>query len=106
MPEANLVAVPVTQLYNRGIMVTSSEVLSNRLAEPFIALNPADADAQKATDGMTVNVSFNGSFALAVVKIDKNVPAGFALVPRSCGIPVNEPVEIHIQIAVAEAAAD
>jgi len=82
-------------------MVTPSEVLHPRLVQPFIVLNPADADTQKATDGMTVNVGVNGTAGTAVVVVDENIPAGFALVPRSCGIPVTEPTEIRIGIAEA-----
>jgi NADH-quinone oxidoreductase subunit G len=104
IPDGKLVAVPITQLYDRGTMVTPSKVLESRVIEPFIAMNPADAEAQKATDGMTVNVSLNGVAAPAVVKIDENVPAGFVLVPHSCGIPVAAPVEVRIGIAEAVSA--
>jgi len=96
-----LVAVPVTKLYDHGTLVIPSKILHPHLTEPFIGLNPVDAETQKAADGMTVNVGVNGSSAPAVVKIDANIPAGFALVPRSCGIPVVEPTEISIRIAEA-----
>ncbi len=101
IPSGDLVAVPVTKLLDHGAMVTPSEVLHPRLVQPFIVLNPADADTQKATDGMTVNVGVNGTAGTAVVVVDENIPAGFALVPRSCGIPVTEPTEIRIGIAEA-----
>jgi NADH-quinone oxidoreductase subunit G len=104
LPAGNLIGVPVTKLYDHGTMVVPSKVLHPRLVEPFISLNPADAEAQKATDGMTVNVSINGSFAPAVVIIDENVPAGFALIPRSCGIGINEPTNIEIKVGILEEA--
>jgi len=88
-------------LYDHGTLVIPSKILHPHLTEPFIGLNPVDAETQKAADGMTVNVGVNGSSAPAVVKIDANIPAGFALVPRSCGIPVVEPTEISIRIAEA-----
>jgi NADH-quinone oxidoreductase subunit G len=97
--EKELIAIPVTKLYDRGTMVHPSELLHSRIAEPYITMNPLDAQAQKATDGMTVTINVNNAFAPAVVKIDENVPAGFVLVPRSCGIPVVTPVEISIRIA-------
>ena len=99
LPAGNLIAVPITRLYDRGTMLLPTEVLHTRLTGPFVALNPADAEAQKATDGMTVNVSVNGGSAPAVIHIDENVPAGYAWVPRNCGIPMLEPVEIKIWIA-------
>ncbi len=101
LPNGTLTAVPVTRLYDHGVMTQTAEVLQPRLVEPYIVLNPADAETQKATDGMTVTVSVNGASGAAVVVVDENVPAGFALVPRSCGIPVVEPTEIRIGIAEA-----
>jgi NADH-quinone oxidoreductase subunit G len=101
-PAEKLIAVPVTKLYDRGTMTVPSELLHPRLVEPFITLNPADANALKATDGMTVNISVNDSYAPVVVIIDKNVPAGYALVPRSSGIGVNQPTEIEIKVVVLE----
>ncbi len=102
-PAGALVAVPVTRLYDGGTMTLPSAILHPRLVKPFIVLNPGDAEAQKATDGMTVNIGVAGSSAPATVKIDEHVPAGFALVPRSCGIPVHEPTAIEIHIAVPAA---
>ena len=96
-----LVAVPVTRLYDRGQMLLPSDVLHPRLPEPYIAVNPEDAKKHKVTDGMTVNLSVNGATATALVKVDKNAPAGFALIPRSMGIAINEPAAIEIQVAEA-----
>jgi NADH-quinone oxidoreductase subunit G len=101
-PAGKLIAVPVTKLYDHGTMIIPSKLLHPHLVEPFIALNPDDANAQKATDGMTVNISVNDSYAPAVVIVDQNVPAGFALVPRSSGIGINQPTEIEIKVVVLE----
>jgi NADH-quinone oxidoreductase subunit G len=96
-----LIAIPITKLYDQDVMVKPAKVLQDRLTKPFIAMNPVDAQAEKTTDGMTVNVSVNGASAPAVVLIDENIPPGFALVPRKCGIPINQPVRISIRIAEA-----
>jgi len=96
-----LIGVPITKLYDNDVMVHSSDLLHSRLTKPFIAINPNDAQIQKTTDGMTVNVSVNGASALALVIIDENVPVGIALVPRNCGIPVTKPERIIIRIAEA-----
>jgi NADH-quinone oxidoreductase subunit G len=100
MPDAKLVAVPVTSLYDRGTTVVPSTVLHPRIPHPFIVLNPKDAEAQKATDGMTVSVSVNGASATVMVQVDENIPAGFALLPRSMGISIVEPVAVEIKVAV------
>jgi NADH-quinone oxidoreductase subunit G len=99
-----LIAVPVTRLYDRGTTLTPSDVLAAHLPQPFIALNPADAEAQKAADGMRVNLGVNGVSVPVTVRVDENVPARFALVPRSLGIPLAEPAEITIQVAEVTAA--
>ena len=100
MPEAKLVAVPVTSLYDLGTTVSPSTVLHPRIPQPFIALNPKDAEAQKATDGMTVNISVNGAAATVVVRVSEQVPAGYALVPRSMGISITEPAAVEIKVAI------
>jgi NADH-quinone oxidoreductase subunit G len=97
--DQGLIAIPIIKLYDQDVMVKSAEVLQDRLTKPFIAMNPVDAQAEKTTDGMTVNVSVNGASAPAVVLIDENIPPGFALVPRRCGIPINQPMSISIRIA-------
>jgi len=106
LPVGKIIALPVTRLYDLGTMLVPSEILRPRLTKPFIALNPADAEDQKATDGMTVNISVKGVSAPAVVKVDENVPAGFALVPRSCGLGIDKPTKIEIQVAILETATD
>jgi len=97
--DKDLIAVPITRLFDHGVMVSTSDLLHSHLTKPFIAINPFDAQTQKTTDGMTVNVSVNGASALALVIIDDNVPVGTALVPRNCGIPVTKPERIVIRIA-------
>jgi NADH-quinone oxidoreductase subunit G len=101
LPKGDLVAIPVTKLYDHGTMMLPSKVLHTRLVKPFIALNPADAQAQKATDGMMVNIDVSGDLTPATVIVTEDVPAGFALLPRSCGIPVVKPTAIQIRIAEA-----
>jgi hypothetical protein len=41
----------------------------------------------------------NGTSVALVVKFDRYVPAGFALIPRSMGMDLDGPVGIKIQIA-------
>ena len=50
-------------------------------------------------DGMTVRVDVEGASANVVVKVDENIPAGFALVPRSMGVAIEKPAPIKIQVA-------
>ena len=101
MPDADLVAVPVTSLYDYGTTVLPSKVLHPRTPEPFLLINPVDASKQKTTDGMTVDIVVNGVSKTVVIKVDKGIPAGFALVPRSMGISIDGPAAVE-KIQVAE----
>ena len=100
MPDAELIAVPVTSLYDLGTTIVPSKVLHPRIPQPFIALNPADAEAQKATDGMTVQIDIDGATAAVEVRVDENVPVGFGLVPRSMGVAISRPTGVRIHVAV------
>ena len=104
MPQADLVAVPVTTLYDHGTTLLPSEVLAPRTPAPYLVLNPVDAEQQKATDGMTVSVTVNGASSTVVVIVDQNIPAGFALLPRSMGISISEPSAIEIRMAEGQLA--
>ncbi len=97
----SLVAVPVTTLYDRGTTVMASAVLHPRIPQPFIVMHPRDAEAQKAAEGMTVNVSVNGASVEMVVEIDETIPAGFVLTPRSMGLALAGPAAVEIKIAEA-----
>ena len=44
----------------------------------------------------TVNVSFNGFSGEAIVKLDHTISVGVALVPRSMGIAIREPVSVRV----------
>jgi NADH-quinone oxidoreductase subunit G len=97
--DADLIALPVTRLYDHGRMVLPSQVLSPRLTEPFMAIHPADARRLKASEGMTVQVSLNGSTSPVLIQLDETLPVGFAILPRSMGIPINGPTPVEIQVA-------
>jgi len=99
LPEGDLIAVPVTRLYDHGTMLVKSDVLQPRLPEPFIMLNPFDAQRIKVSDGMTISVALGTESNIVIVQTDETVPAGVVLVPRSVGMPINGPTPIEIHIA-------
>ena len=47
--------------------------------------------------GKTVKVSFDGVKGEAVVRIDETISAGVALVPRSMGLAIREPVAVKVK---------
>jgi NADH-quinone oxidoreductase subunit G len=95
--EKELLAVPVNKLYDRGTTVMSSELLHGRIGAASVSLHPDAAARLGLRAGQTVNVSFNGTSGEAVLKLDDSVDEGVALVPRSMGIPIREPVAIKVK---------
>ena len=94
--EDELLAVPITKLYDRGATVAPAELLKERIGETFIALHPDAAERLGVEAGKTVNISFDGVKGEAVVKIDETISAGVALIPRSMGLAIREPVAIKV----------
>ena len=52
----------------------------------------------------TVSVTVNDASSMVVVIVDPNIPAGFALLPRSMGISISEPSTIEIRMAEGQLA--
>ena len=95
--ENELLAVPVTKLYDRGTTITSTELLDQRVGEASISLHPDAAQSLGVAVGQTVNISFNGFSGEAVVKLDDTISVGVALVPRSMGIAIHEPIAAKVK---------
>jgi NADH-quinone oxidoreductase subunit G len=95
--ENELLAVPVTKLYDRGTTVMmSANLLRDWIGGPSISLHPDAAQNLGVEAGQMVRVSFNGTSGEAVVKVDETVPAGVALIPRSMGLAIREPVAVRL----------
>jgi NADH-quinone oxidoreductase subunit G len=95
--ENELLAVPVTKLYDRGTTVLPAELLEQRVGETSISLHPEAAKSLGVEAGQWVNVSFNGVSGEAVVKLDDTISVGVALVPRSMGLAIREPVPAKVK---------
>jgi len=90
--ENELLAVPVTKLYDRGLTVQSAELLNQRIGEATVSLHPEAAKRLGVEAGARVQISFDGVSGEAVVRIDETISAGVVLVPRSMGLAIREPV--------------
>jgi NADH-quinone oxidoreductase subunit G len=95
--EDELLAVPVTKLYDRGTTVTPATLLTAHIGDATIALHPEAARKLGLEAGNQVTVSFDGVSGEALVKIDETISAGVALVPRSMGLAIHEPVAIKVK---------
>jgi anaerobic selenocysteine-containing dehydrogenase len=83
-------------LYDRGATVVPAELLNERIGEATISLHPDAAKKLGVEAGATVKVSFDGVKGEALVKIDETISAGVALIPRSMGLAIREPVAIKV----------
>ena len=95
--ENELLAVPVTRLYDRGVTVETAVLLKKRIGEMTIALHPEAAKRLGVEAGKRVQISFDGVSGEAVVKIDDTISAGVALIPRSMGLAIREPVPAKVK---------
>ena len=95
--DKELLAVPINKLYHRGTTVMSAELLHERIGEASVSLHPDAAERLGVRAGQTVNVSFNGASGKAVVKLDSSIDEEIALVPRSMGLAIHEPVAVKVK---------
>ena len=94
--ENELLAVPVTRLYDRGVTVETATLLAQRIGETSVVLHPEAAKRLGVEAGQRITLSFDGVSGEALVKLDDTVPAGVALVPRSMGLAIREPVPAKV----------
>jgi NADH-quinone oxidoreductase subunit G len=96
--EKELLAVPVNRLYDRGTTVMmSAHLLREWIGGPTIALHPEAAKDLGLEAGQVVNVSFDGVSGEAVLKLDDTISVGVALVPRSMGLAIREPIAAKVR---------
>lgn len=94
--EKELLAVPVNKLYDRGVTINPAQLLDQRVGEATVTLHPSAARNLGVTAGARVKISFDGVSSEVVVKIDDTISAGVALVPRSMGVAIREPVVARV----------
>ena len=94
--ESELVAVPVSILYDRGQTVFPSTLLHERIPEPFVIVHPETPGIQDVSDGTRLQIEITGDKYEAAVQLDETIPLGVVLVPRSMGIPVHEQTAVKI----------
>lgn len=77
-----LVVVPTTLLYDRGTLFRHSELMHQRIPQPYAALNVEDAEKQGVVEGMLVKLTVGGITHEVQAVISAHIPAGVILLPR------------------------
>ncbi len=96
--EDELLAVPVTRVYDRGTTLYPSKLLHQRIGEATVVLHPSTAEKYGLAAGDPAKVRMNGLEAEVIVALDETVATGVALLPRSMGVPVSAPVLITLAV--------
>jgi NADH-quinone oxidoreductase subunit G len=95
--EKEVLAVPISKLYDFGITVSSTELLEQRIGETNVSMNSSTAKKLGVDAGKMAKISFDGVSGEALVKIDDSVSAGVVLVPRSMGLAIREPIAAKVK---------
>ncbi|MFL7892123.1 MAG: NADH-quinone oxidoreductase subunit NuoG [Anaerolineales bacterium] len=97
--EGDLLAVPITLLYDRGQTVLPTTLLHQRIPEPFVKIHPETAANLGITDRAQIALEIGSSTVVITANLDETIPAGVVLVPRSMGIPIHEQTAVKIALA-------
>jgi NADH-quinone oxidoreductase subunit G len=96
--EGELLAVPVSILYDRGQTVIPAELLHQRIPEPYIVIHPETKAVEGMPDGASVHIELAGNKYEVSARLDETVPVGVILVPRSLGIAIHGPSEARLSL--------
>ena len=95
--ENELLAVPVNKLYDRGVTVNPTQLLDGRVGDAAITLHPSTAKKLGLEAGGQAKIKFESVNADVLVKLDDTISTGVALVPRSMGLAIREPVVAKVK---------
>ena len=96
--EADLVAVPVTVLYDRGQTVMPSDLLHQRIPEPYVVVHPESIAHLGLIDGAYVRLDISRIEVMVVAHLDETIPQEVLLVPRSMGVPIHKPTPVKVAL--------
>jgi anaerobic selenocysteine-containing dehydrogenase len=86
-----------------------SQLLHERIGEPYVVLNVNDAEMLRIQDGDVVHMTVAnrepdspdrvtaGQTVVVQARLDRELPERVVLVPRSFGIPIDKPTPVEIR---------
>ncbi|MGW8224847.1 MAG: NADH-quinone oxidoreductase subunit NuoG [Anaerolineales bacterium] len=96
--EGDLLAVPITLLYDRGQTILPTTLLHQRIPEPYVKVHPETTAKLGITDRAQIVLEIEGSTVTVTANLDETIPVGIVLVPRSMGIPIHEQTAVKIAL--------
>lgn len=102
LPEGDLLAVPVTRLYDRSTMVRTSQTLRPRLIDYRFAVSHTSAREANVKDGDRVKLTWQEQEIRGRLAVQEDIPAGVVLVPRGLGTPIHEPAAVQMSPSLSD----
>ena len=91
-----LLVLPYTSLLDRGSMLTSSTLLDKRMASSVLRMHPRLAARHSLGQGSMTGLVVDGLTFPIRVELDDNLSEKAAFLPRSTGVPIDEPTIVHL----------
>ena len=90
-------AVPITRLYDQGMMIRTTEVLGPRLEKYSLIIHPKDSEKLSLTEGSQAEIKIKNESYTGLIQLNDKVPEGVILVPKSMGIQLAAPANAEIK---------
>ncbi len=98
LKKGELLAVPVTCLYDHGQLMSHTPLLQQRTIPAGFSLHPALAEKLGVTNSQTLQIQINGQEFTSRVSINPEQPEDVVLIARSAGLPAVAPAGVEIVI--------
>jgi NADH-quinone oxidoreductase subunit G len=98
LDQPELMAVPMTLLYDRGQAVMQTALLHQRIPEPYLVVHPETIASSGTTEAAQVRLVISGIEVVVSAHLDETIPQGVVLVPRSMGIPIHGPTPVTLAL--------
>ncbi|HEX7617283.1 MAG TPA: molybdopterin dinucleotide binding domain-containing protein, partial [Verrucomicrobiae bacterium] len=81
--EGGILLAVARSLYDRGTLVSRTNIVQPRVPAPMVELNSHDAEQLGIADGARVRISFNSRVIELNVRVDGHVPPDAILIPNN-----------------------
>jgi hypothetical protein len=94
--DVDLLAVPISILYDRGLLLQKTALLDQRISAPFIIMNAKTSKDRSFIAGETLKVTIDGEDYPVELRVDESVSTSHVLVPTSLGMPLEKPILVKV----------
>ena len=101
LSEGQLLAVPVTKLYDKGTTLTPAVLLTSHIGAVCAVIHPTTATRIGLMGGGLASMKLNGVEMTVQVQLDESLSTSVALIYRSFGVSIPEPTVVELLAAQA-----